>query len=302
LFNLLPTRRSSRRINYLEYQNQYFMYRLLLTLLLGPLLCTCDPAPQNTFAPLPLAAVKASLAAHKIPAITTRRFKQRDLRPLINNLPETFTVDTASRSVEDRPLWRVVWGDGGTEVLLWSQMHGDEPTATAALFDLFSWLEGSGDGLDSVRQTLRDSLHLTFLPMLNPDGAEVYQRRNALGIDLNRDALRQTSPEARLLKGERDRLDAAWGFNLHDQSTYYSAGFPAERGCVASILAPAYDWEKTVNGQREDAMQMIALMNAVWQTEVPGLRRQPPKMGHPDDPDRVWRLRQRPGEAGDSPA
>jgi hypothetical protein len=149
-------------------------------------------------------------------------------------------------------------------------MHGDEPTATAALFDLFSWLEGNDDGLDTVRQAIRENLHLTFLPMLNPDGAEVYQRRNALGIDLNRDALRQASPEARLLKGERDRLNADWGFNLHDQSTYYSAGFPAEKGCVASILAPAYDWEKSINEQREDAMQMIALMNDLWQDEVPG--------------------------------
>jgi len=245
------------------------MLRCLISLLFLSVLCTCDRA-QNTSPDFPLEAVKQSLAAHKTAAITTRRFKQRDLRPLINNLPDAFSVDTAGRSVQDRPLWRVAWGTGSTEVLLWSQMHGDEPTATAALFDLFSWLEGSADGLDSIRQTLREELHLTFLPMLNPDGAEVYQRRNALGIDLNRDALRLSSPEARLLKGERDRLDAAWGFNLHDQSTYYSAGFPAERGCVASILAPAYDWEKSVNGQREDAMQMIALMNDVWQDEVPG--------------------------------
>lgn len=241
----------------------------LLPLLLSLLLCTCDRAPAATPV-LPLEAVKASLAAHKTAAITTRRFKQRDLRPLINALPPAFTVDTAGRSVENRPLWRVAWGKGPTEVLLWSQMHGDEPTATAALFDLFSWLEGSGDGLDTVRQTIREALHLTFLPMLNPDGAEVYERRNALGVDLNRDALRLTSPEARLLKGERDRLQAAWGFNLHDQSTYYSAGFPAEKGCVASILAPAYDWEKSVNEQREDAMQLIALLNDIWQDEVPG--------------------------------
>lgn len=244
----------------------------LLPLLLCLLLCTCDraPAASPVFPQLPLEAVKASLAAHKTAAITTRRFKQRDLRPLINALPAAFAVDTAGRSVENRPLWRVAWGNGPTEVLLWSQMHGDEPTATAALFDLFSWLEGSGDGLDTIRQTIRQELHLTFLPMLNPDGAEVYERRNALGIDLNRDALRLTSPEARLLKGERDRLQAAWGFNLHDQNTYYSAGFPAEKGCVASILAPAYDWDKSVNGQREDAMQLIALLNDIWQDEVPG--------------------------------
>ncbi|MGB3798464.1 MAG: M14 family zinc carboxypeptidase [Lewinella sp.] len=229
-----------------------------------------DPIATLTFPDFPLAEVEASLDTHRRNELTTRRFKQSDLVPLIQGLPGTFAVDTAGNSVEGRPLWRVVWGEGGTDVLLWSQMHGDEPTATAALFDLFSWLEGSGDGLDSLRQTIRSELRLTFLPMLNPDGAEVYQRRNALGIDLNRDAVHLTSPEAQFLKGERDRLDADWGFNLHDQSTYYSVGFPAERGAVLSILAPAFDWDKTMSTKREDAAQVIAQMNAIWQQYVPG--------------------------------
>ena len=227
-------------------------------------------APAFPPYPFPEAAVRASLDTYRTEALTTRRFKQPDLEPLIQALPADFTVDTAGRSVEDRPLWRVSWGGGGTQVLLWSQMHGDEPTATAALFDLFNWLEGSEPELDSLRTLLRDRLQLTFLPMLNPDGAARYQRRNALGIDLNRDALHLTSPEARLLKKERDRLDAAWGFNLHDQGIYYAAGFPAEKGCALSILAPAYDWEKTMGPKREDAAQLIALMNHYWQDSLPG--------------------------------
>ncbi|MBB4077957.1 hypothetical protein GGR28_000558 [Lewinella aquimaris] len=213
--------------------------------------------------------VRASLDRYREPTITTRRFKQEDLQPLIDALSPGFTVDVPGRSVEDRPLWRVSWGEGPTTVLLWSQMHGDEPTATAALFDLFNWLRGSGDGLDTLRQMFATQLQLTFLPMLNPDGAARFDRRNALGIDLNRDALHLTSPEAQLLKNERDRLDADWGFNLHDQGIYYSAGFPAEKGCVLSILAPAYDWEKSMNDKREDATQVIALMNALWQKDVP---------------------------------
>ncbi|PPK86540.1 zinc carboxypeptidase [Neolewinella xylanilytica] len=235
-------------------------------------LCGCaqeQPSPTlSSFPEFPRAAVEATLASHRQEALTSRRFKQADLVPLIQDLPNTFRVDTAGTSVEGRPLWRVTWGEGETEVMLWSQMHGDEPTATAALFDLFSWLEG--DGLDGIRDTINATLHLTFLPMLNPDGAEVYERRNALGIDLNRDAVHLTSPEAQLLKGERDRLNADWGFNLHDQSTYYSVGFPAERGAVLSILAPAFDWEKTMSPKREDAAQLIALMNDVWQQHIPG--------------------------------
>ena len=34
-----------------------------------------------------------------------------------------------------------------------------------------------------------------MVPMLNPDGAERFQRRNAQGIDINRDALLLQSPE-----------------------------------------------------------------------------------------------------------
>ncbi|MEM7575418.1 MAG: M14 family zinc carboxypeptidase [Bacteroidota bacterium] len=203
-------------------------------------------------------------------SITTRRFRLSDIQPIIDQLPAAFTVSEAGRSIQGRKLNRVEWGSGPVQVLLWSQMHGDEPTATAALLDIFHWLEASGDGMDEIRDRLQQELSLTFLPMLNPDGAELYRRRNALNVDLNRDALRLQSPEARLLKNERDRLEADWGFNLHDQSIYYGVGFPAERGAAVSILAPAFDWDKTVDAKREDAMQMIALMNQQWQKTAPG--------------------------------
>ena len=45
--------------------------------------------------------------------------------------------------------------------------------------------------------------------MLNPDGAERFQRRNAQGIDINRDALRLQTPEGQILKALRDRLQPA---------------------------------------------------------------------------------------------
>ncbi|CAH1000335.1 hypothetical protein LEM8419_01488 [Neolewinella maritima] len=252
-------------------------YTLLALLTCGYLMGSCtapiDTTPAPATAPtlaFPEAAVRTSLDTYRQGSITSRRFKQSDLQPLVDALPPSFTVDTAGRSVEQRPLWRIGYGEGPIEVLLWSQMHGDEPTATAALMDLFGWLEGQEPALDSLRLLLRQRLHLTVLPMLNPDGAQRYERRNALGIDLNRDALHLTTPEARLLKAERDRLDADWGFNLHDQGVYYGAGFPAERGCALSILAPAYDWDKSMSPKREDAAQLIALMNGYWQDSLPG--------------------------------
>ncbi|MEO1255547.1 MAG: hypothetical protein AAFY41_11805, partial [Bacteroidota bacterium] len=59
-------------------------------------------------------------------SIFTRRFTLADIEPSINHLSSSFRVNEAGRSVEDRPINRVVWGEGPKQVLLWSQMHGDE--------------------------------------------------------------------------------------------------------------------------------------------------------------------------------
>ena len=60
--------------------------------------------------------------------------------------------------------------------------------------------------------------------MLNPDGAERGARRNAQGIDVNRDALNLATPEGRLLKAVRDRHQPILGFNLHDQDRRTTVG------------------------------------------------------------------------------
>ncbi|MEN0006465.1 MAG: peptidase M14, partial [Bacteroidota bacterium] len=87
--------------------------------------------------------------------------------------------------------------------------------------------------------------------------------------DLNRDAIRLQSPEAKLLKQQRDELDADWGFNLHDQSRYYSAG-QHPKTAAFSFLAPAYNYEKEVNPSREDAMQLIGVLDNLLQPHLPG--------------------------------
>lgn len=105
--------------------------------------------------------------------------------------------------------------------------------------------------------------------MLNPDGAEVYQRRNTLGIDINRDALALQSPEGRTLKRVRDSLDADFGFNLHDQSTYYNAE-RTDKPATISYLAPAFNYEKDINEVRANAMKVIVYMNKIIQKYAPG--------------------------------
>lgn len=203
-------------------------------------------------------------------SITNRRFKHSDIEPLLLRLREVegFEVAQLGTSIEGRPIYDVSFGSGDVQVLMWSQMHGDEPTATMAGMDLFNFF-AADDQFNELRREILQNVTIHFVPMLNPDGAEVFERRNAIDIDLNRDALRLQSPESRILKNLRDSLDADFGFNLHDQSTYYTAGINEEPATI-SFLPPAYNYEKDVNEVREKAMKMIVQLNEALQYYIPG--------------------------------
>lgn len=206
---------------------------------------------------------------YKEKSLDKRRIKHRDIQPLIDAKANRagFEVRTVGRSIEGRPLRLISIGKGDTDVFLWSQMHGNEPTATQAIFDILNFLASTDQGTE--KRAILESVRLHFLPMLNPDGAEVFARRNALGVDINRDALRLQSPEGRTLKGVRDSLEAEFGFNLHDQSTYYNAERTSKPATI-SYLAPAYNYEKEINTVRANAMKVIGYMNGILQKYAPG--------------------------------
>lgn len=203
-------------------------------------------------------------------AIRDRRFKHAEMVPFIQGLAGKtgFEVKERGQSIEGRSIYLVKYGSGPVKVLLWSQMHGDESTATMALLDLFNFLKAN-DEYNYLRTLIRENLTLYIIPMLNPDGAESFQRRNAIDIDINRDALRLQTPEGKLLKKIRDEVDADWGFNLHDQSKYNSVGSTSGEATF-SFLAPAYDVQKSVNEKRKNAMQMISGLNRWLQQYIPG--------------------------------
>ncbi len=205
----------------------------------------------------------------KEPALTKRRIKHRQIQPLIAyyRSDPKFEVVKVGESIEGRNLDLISIGTGDIDIFLWSQMHGDEPTATMAIFDILRLLDS--DDYKAEKKRILSKLKLHFIPMLNPDGAEVYERRNALGIDINRDALRLQSPEGRVLKRIRDSLDADFGFNLHDQSTYYNAEL-TNKPATISYLATAYNYEKEINEVRANAMKVIVYMNNIIQKYAPG--------------------------------
>ncbi|HSJ10905.1 MAG TPA: serine hydrolase [Longimicrobiales bacterium] len=167
-------------------------------------------------------------------------------------------VESIGTSAEGRELRLLAWGTGPEKVLFWSQMHGDETTASRALADLFSYLAGSDDA--RVRQW-RERLTILAVPMLNPDGAEAHTRRSAFGVDVNRDARLLSTPEARALKGVQERHQPDYGFNLHDQNPRSRAG-TSLRTAAISLLAPLPDAEGTLTPGLTTARRMSAHLTA----------------------------------------
>lgn len=196
-----------------------------------------------------------------------RRFKHKDIQPLITECG--FDNKEVGKSYEGRNIRKIVAGTGKRKILLWSQMHGDEATATMAIFDILNFLRSSDSKFVEFRNAILSELELHFVPMINPDGAERFQRRTAQEIDMNRDAAALQCVESRLLKSLVLDLQPEFSFNLHDQAIYYAAGEKPKQAAVA-FLATAYDKETSWNEVRTKSMQVICKMNEELQQIIPG--------------------------------
>lgn len=155
--------------------------------------------------------------------------------------PADFHLCPLSTSVEGRPIHRVDVGRGPTRVVLWSQMHGDEPTHTVVLLELLNALFGPAN--PDWAQLILSQLSLTMVPMLNPDGAVRWSRFNAQAIDVNRDARRLATPEGMALHRliSEDHFDFA--FNLHNQNRQMTVD--GVHLASVSLLVPPLDDEDT---------------------------------------------------------
>jgi hypothetical protein len=175
-------------------------------------------------------------------------------------------LEEVGRSVQGRPIHLATLGTGPRRILLWSQMHGDEPSATPALLDLADSLL-AWDAPEP--RAILDGLTLLMVPMLNPDGAERYRRRNAQAIDVNRDALSLATPEGRALKAVRDRFQPELAFNLHDQNRRTTVG---DTGVLAtiSLLAVSGDREGTLTPGRARAKRVCSAIARALEPFVPG--------------------------------
>lgn len=193
--------------------------------------------------------------------------RHKDLKVYLAKLSKLgLKVDEVGRSNANREIYQVEFGTGPLKVFLWSQMHGDEPTATSALIDMLAFLKTHSD-LPWVKQ-ISEKITIRAVPMLNPDGAEAYQRRNFQGIDINRDALDLQTPEGRLLKRLRDEWQPDIGFNLHNQQELTTVGRAPLQAAI-SLLVVYGDAAETTNTGHERNQRLASCIITALSTFIP---------------------------------
>ena len=237
------------------------MFRGLLAALLlaaSPVVMTGRPDKVAPVAPQELARIwDAEHVSPPLPPLLDHDEVERRLQAVAQADPNRFIFERVGASLEGRSINMISTGTGPFRVMLWSQMHGDEPTATAALFDVFDYFQRHRG--DPAVDRILSSLTLYVVPMLNPDGAERFQRRNAQGIDVNRDALSLQTPEGQILKSLRDRFNPRVGFNLHNQAWSTSVGDPPKPASI-SLLSVAYDKPRSENAGRRLTKKICAVI------------------------------------------
>ena len=198
-------------------------------------------------------------------SIQGRYLTLKHIQPILDRINTSNEVKIIGKSVLGKPIYSYQIGSGKTRIYLWSQMHGNESTTTKALFDFINVLNNGSEFAEKMLSTF------TFycIPILNPDGAELYTRANANLIDLNRDSQDLTQPESKVLREVFETFKPDFCFNLHDQRTIFGAGETGKPATV-SFLAPSYNEEREINENRLKAINLIAVINDELQKHIPG--------------------------------
>ena len=192
-------------------------------------------------------------------------FQNRYISPqkLFSYLEENYgaEIQEIGKSTLGKPIYLFSKGKGNISVLAWSQMHGNESNATLAMLDLLTSLE------KNPAPDFWDKIRLDFIFMLNPDGSEIWTRRNILEIDINRDFLKESSIEMKILKKQAFSKKYDYALNLHEQRTIFSTDF--ENPATLSFLSPSEDVERNLTKNRKKSMAVIAEIYQQLKSEIP---------------------------------
>jgi len=103
---------------------------------------------------------------------------------------------------------------GKLNMLVFAQQHGNEPSGKeGALLFVSQFVEGKN-------MELLKHVNFFIIPQVNPDGGDNFERRNAAGIDLNRDHLLLQAPESQAIQEVFRKYMPEVSVDIHEYYPY----------------------------------------------------------------------------------
>ncbi len=148
-------------------------------------------------------------------------------------------MEIAGKSVEAREIpvifypQRSEWNNNHSKIMLFAQQHGNEPSGKEALIMLVTQLTQGNPAYPLT------DLNLILIPMVNPDGNELDQRRNASGVDLNRNHVILTEPETQVLHKIFNRYNPDVTLDIHEygMKTWLKHGYIKNLGEQLDVVS-----------------------------------------------------------------
>lgn len=203
---------------------------------------------------------------HRESKISGRWITLEHLEVLFSQYDDSFQFEKIGESEKRRDIFEFTMGDGPKKILVWTQMHGNESTGTKAVFDFLNFIQKV---TDTIASNILSNCTIKIIPMLNPDGAQIYSRLNANKVDLNRDAVKRVAKESKLLRQRLDEFQPDFCFNLHDQRTIFGVS-GTDKPATMSFLAPSEEITRRITDGRKQTMNVIVAINNLLQEVIPG--------------------------------
>src|SRR5690554_4821890 len=104
----------------------------------------------------------------------------QDVQKLVGHYPDLAKSSVLGQSVEGRNIWSITIGKGSKNIVILGSVHGSEwistpvlmRTAETLLWDYDQEVYVNGESIKSIL----DQYSITFIPMVNPDGATLVQQ------------------------------------------------------------------------------------------------------------------------------
>ncbi|MCU0370273.1 MAG: DUF2817 domain-containing protein, partial [Bacteroidales bacterium] len=140
---------------------------------------------------------------------------------LLDKSSDLLDVSIIGQSVQGRNLYALKFSSSGfgkdktkIRVMIFAQQHGNEQSGKEGAL-MLAW-----ELTKPENRYLFDKIDLMLIPQVNPDGAEVNERRNANDADLNRNHVILTEPETQALHKIFDKYLFEVTLDVHEYSPY----------------------------------------------------------------------------------